>query len=451
MKHKYALLACARWESPYIAEWLSYYQSIGYDHAYLYCNDDDPSEFYEAISPFTRGKSPFVTYHHGPVQGSQWWMYMHFLQNYKTETEWVSIFDIDEFLAIKGLNDIGKFMSQHPSDIDSIYFNWAFFGNNEFAERPGGSVLRQYNRRQPGLDVHTKHITRTSAIDIKRIRREARGTDRHVFFGHGWNNDTRPHMRRINVIGDDVSNYYDNLATAKLYLDTGTRTIDMYNASVIHHHAFKSANDFMFRFRRGTVGDHGAQQSWKDMLDKGKTGAFLSHINRVEDNYLRDYWRDSFAKEASISMFPASSYPNVSIGKPAIQYPVRGEIVDARNATNGTIGAGCSFHTDHGQSWLQIDLVGHFDIKEIRIYNRIDHSEHLKRASNLNLWVSDDGKSFRHIYRKDDGVPFGGIDGNPLRWIARSSVIARYVRVSPLEPDHLHLNQVEVYGAAASD
>ena len=34
-KHKFSLVACARWEDEHILEWLDYHKAIGFDHVYL--------------------------------------------------------------------------------------------------------------------------------------------------------------------------------------------------------------------------------------------------------------------------------------------------------------------------------------------------------------------------------------------------------------------------------
>jgi hypothetical protein len=451
MKFKYSLLACARWESKYIEEWLNYYKSIGVDHAYLYCNDDSPVDFYEAIFPFAVGKDPFVTFHHCPIQGAQWWMYMHFFLNYKEQTEWICIFDIDEFLALKGVNDIDRFMSAYADKADSIYLNWAFFGNNGFATRPEGSVLLNYTQRQPNLDKHTKHITRSSAIVPSRIRRESYEQNGFLYFNHGWNEETGGHMRRVNVLGDDMSNYYVG-DEAKKYLNTGSNTADIYNTALIHHHAFKSEEDFMIRYNRGIGGDLGGQAHWKRVYDSGESKPFLSFINSTEDLYLRTYWLAQHNKALSASMFPPSEFSNLALRKPATQssvpswHLIKNPSEHAAGAVNGFIGADYSFHTDYGDSWWQVDLEQRCNIREIRIYNRMDNSEFAKRAYRLKLWVGDDGVVFHLLYVKSDETPFGGVDGNPFRWIANQPVAGRYVRVSTFEHEFLHLNQIEVYG-----
>ncbi len=51
-QHRYSIVTPARWEAESIVEWLIYHRSIGFDHVYLYCNDDDASELFDRLCPF---------------------------------------------------------------------------------------------------------------------------------------------------------------------------------------------------------------------------------------------------------------------------------------------------------------------------------------------------------------------------------------------------------------
>jgi len=171
-KHNVSIIVCARWETEYITEWLLYHQSIGFDHVYLYCNDDDPTELYGQVLPFCRGEAPFVTFHHFPFQGQQFYMLTHGLRHHKEETEWIAFLDIDEFLVLPELNDIQAFLRRCPPHWDSIHFNWSYFGNSGHIERPGGSVLCTYTRREENLHPATKTLTRTAKIDLAKFDRK---------------------------------------------------------------------------------------------------------------------------------------------------------------------------------------------------------------------------------------------------------------------------------------
>jgi hypothetical protein len=109
-------MACARWETPYIVEWLLYHRAIGFDHVYLFCNDDDPTELYSQVLPLIQSADPFVTFRHFPFQGQQFQMYMTGLRQWKDKTEWLMFLDIDEFLCIRGSNDIKFFVQGLPLD-----------------------------------------------------------------------------------------------------------------------------------------------------------------------------------------------------------------------------------------------------------------------------------------------------------------------------------------------
>ncbi len=60
-KYKFSIAACARWETKNISEWIAYHRAIGFEHIYLYCNDNDPAELYECLLPLL-GES--VSLHH---------------------------------------------------------------------------------------------------------------------------------------------------------------------------------------------------------------------------------------------------------------------------------------------------------------------------------------------------------------------------------------------------
>jgi hypothetical protein len=85
-KHHFSLVACARWEEMQIQEWLEYHKSIGFDHVYLYSNDDDPTRLFRAVAPYTYGTEPFVTFRHWPCVGEQVPIHLHFLETFKHET-----------------------------------------------------------------------------------------------------------------------------------------------------------------------------------------------------------------------------------------------------------------------------------------------------------------------------------------------------------------------------
>jgi hypothetical protein len=140
-KYKHVVLNTSRWESATICEWVDYYALLGFEHIYIYCNDDDPTEMYSTLIKYIDCRDPFVTFHHMPYQGQQPSCWMHFLDAHKHECEWFMYVDADEYLAIKPDNNIKRFMADREDEFDCIHFNWIWFGPESYKTRPIGSTL----------------------------------------------------------------------------------------------------------------------------------------------------------------------------------------------------------------------------------------------------------------------------------------------------------------------
>lgn len=143
---------------------------------------------------------------------------------------------------------------------------------------------------------------------------------------------------------------------------------------------------------------------------------------------------------------------NIALGKSATQSSVSqwssAQTVeeDAGVATNGDTVSPQFFHTEHEEEpWWQVDLGEIFVIEELRIFNRRDFADRLRRFTVL---VSQTGgsDSWLPIYRKADGVVFGQVDNLPLVITPEIRSIARFVRIRLDEPGVLHFRECEVSG-----
>lgn len=309
-KYRFALIACARWEAECIAEWIAYHRHIGFEHLYLYCNDDAPEALYEAVLSFCQGEEPFVTFHHFQPLGQQKAMYLHYLRHYKDEAEWMMFLDIDEFLRLPRHATIGEFIAEHGT-ADAIYFNWCFFGNNGFEERPPGSVLLNYNRRDASVyNVMTKMITRSAAVKLEQL-----GLGPATDFWHYWNGlENFAALKAVNVLGRDMHDYIDDLKASKAYLDEPGVYEAMIAAGVVNHYAYKSRQDFLRRVERGTAGVFENQQAYKQMHGSGQMDRVLARLNAVEDNVLRDLWAGVLARGRAGAIASASELPRRADG-----------------------------------------------------------------------------------------------------------------------------------------
>ena len=281
--YKFSIVACARWEINYISEWLQYYEILGFDHVYLYCNDDDPSSFADEVASTELSRKDFVSFRHFGGQGQQMAMYLDAMDRIRRESEWIAFLDIDEFLVLRGLNSITAFMEQYATVADSVHFNWLNFGTSGFIERPRGSVLRQYTQREASLSINTKHLTRSAVLTDQRLKSGG------LPFWHGLGNPVWSDVRRVNVVGEDASSRLaDHPEEARRYLDDPNMIDGILRKAVVNHYALKSEDDFVLRAMRGTGGEFAGQAAWKRHYDDGSFRAVLEQMNCVEDNYLRD-------------------------------------------------------------------------------------------------------------------------------------------------------------------
>jgi hypothetical protein len=122
--------------------------------------------------------------------------------------------------------------------------------------------------------------------------------------------------------------------------------------------------------------------------------------------------------------------------------------MDAAGACDGVKDEEAGFHTDRQKDpWWQVDLGTTTTLSRIVVYNARDCRE---RAKDLRVLVSEDGRTWREIYRHN-GRLFGGLDDrNPLA-VPLKGERGRFVRTSLPGTEYLHLNEVEVYGTEAPD
>lgn len=126
---------------------------------------------------------------------------------------------------------------------------------------------------------------------------------------------------------------------------------------------------------------------------------------------------------------------------------------DARGGCDGIKDGKYAFHTaQQPDPWWQVDLGETVPINRVVVFNRLDYAPGLHNADNLRILTSEDGKQWT-LRHENKGKHFGGITGAPpldVRF-ADNEVRGRFVRlqIPSTAPIFLHLDEVEVYGAAA--
>jgi hypothetical protein len=291
-------------------------------------------------------------------------------------------------------------------------------------------------------------MTRASSIDLTKINRK-------FLFWHRWDDDVGGHMKRVNVLLDDMSKYYDDFPhAASAFLKEDSREDKILSSAYIAHVAFKSRQDFALRLRRGAIAEFKGQDLWGQYVgDDAAADVFLGALNEVEDRYLQSFWRNIVDAGRLSAVVEPSPYPNIAIGKRATQSSISEWSVkqnlneDAEGALDGVPTGEYSFHTNIEQDpWWRVDLIDLHEVHEIRIFNRIGMEEFNRRASLLHASSSLDGKEWTTLYVRQEATSFGGVDGFPLVIKLKEPVTARFIEIGLRQREFLHLDQVELYG-----
>ncbi len=452
-KHRFALVACARWEEMHIQEWVEYHRSIGFNHIYLYSNDDDPTALFNAIAPYTYGSNPFVTFQYWPHVGEQVEIYLHFLKTYKLATEWFAFLDIDEFFVLKGTDNIATFMQDYEEVVDCLYFNWVIYGHSGRLQRESAATLTTYLRRGRRPDVHTKMLCRSTSIEASAIR-QGHNAGRGAFW-HFLDNYPLPELRCRDVLLASTEGYSADFPTsASTFVTRPGFAEAVLERGYIAHFQFKSEADFLRRWQRGGF-PNGDQ--WRAAYQTGVYRSILAENNIVYDTYLAEYWHRYTAPAMGFGVrapYFDLPYDNVALNKPSWQSSVFQpddpglEPVLSRTAGGGNNGlrtGDYGFHTQYEKRpWWIVDLLAPYRIAEVHIYNRRGDVALAARANELDVLASEDGATWATLLSNTGVAPFG-LDGTPLVIFGAPAIGFRFVMLRLRAAGCLHMDEVEVY------
>ena len=376
-------------------------------------------------------------------------MMMHALCNHKDESQWVAFLDVDEFLVLPKLDNIREYLRRCPADWHSISFNWSLFGNNGYADRPPGAVLRNYTRRAEHLDHNTKTVARSAKIDLSQITQK-------TWVWHSWDGLFDQNFVAVNVLGDPISQV---AATdgGIAYLKAADVQNNIRKTAVVNHYAFKSLRDFDLRIKRGLRGEFDGQIKWRQLADAERVPEMLQELNATEDTYLSDYWSRYLGDCCSKCIVPVPRFPNIALGKKADQSSIsefsRGATTqgDAVGLLSGVMTGAGQCHTRFElQPWWSIDLGTSHLVYEARIFKRVDQPELRDRLGAFQVEIAPQTGEWTTIHSNHGTPVIAGADGHQLILNFVPPVEVTRLRIVASGQTFLHLDQVELYGVPSN-
>lgn len=165
---KIALCCIAKCENNYINEWCNYYINLGFDHIYIYDNNDKNYEFVGSrINKNILNKITIIDF---SGDKSQIMAYNDCLKKYSNLYDYMAFFDIDEFLILKKHNNIKEILNNNKfKEYDAIRIHWIIYGDNDLVHRDiNNSVLKDfYHEKNKKLDdIQSKCILNLKKVSL---------------------------------------------------------------------------------------------------------------------------------------------------------------------------------------------------------------------------------------------------------------------------------------------
>ncbi len=159
------LLAACRNEGPYLLDWLAYHQAIGFEHAFIYTNDNwDGSDV--LLAALAAGGAITLVHNVAGVHcGPQYKAYSHALSLLPQilDYAWAAVLDIDEYLGFDAnmFGSIGDILAwQQTQPIDALALCWQIFAGSRGDVLQDESTLTRFTRREPHPNAHVKSVFR---------------------------------------------------------------------------------------------------------------------------------------------------------------------------------------------------------------------------------------------------------------------------------------------------
>ena len=130
---KVCLCLICKKENLYIKEFINHYKNLGYNHIFIYDNNDIQGEKLEEIIK-DEIDNEFVTIinYRGAKNKPQFRVYIDCYEKYNKKYDWLSFFDADEFLELipKGIK-IQEFLdNERYTYCQNVKFNWVLYSDD---------------------------------------------------------------------------------------------------------------------------------------------------------------------------------------------------------------------------------------------------------------------------------------------------------------------------------
>ena len=230
---KVCLCVIGKKENLYAKEYVNHYKNLGYNHIFIYDNNDINDEKFEDVlsKEISENFVTIINYrgYQGKSDKPQFDSYKDCYANYSGKYDWLSFYDFDEFLFLKEHKNIQEFLDQKKfNQCINIKINWLIYSDNDLI----------YYEDKPIQERFTTPLWNDTAN--KHIKSTVRGYLKKNYWSKMWN----PHSS---------TNIYTSC------IPTGVRTKSKspfhtppnYESAYIKHYVTKTLEEFIGKVKRG--------------------------------------------------------------------------------------------------------------------------------------------------------------------------------------------------------
>jgi len=133
---KVGLCVIGKLENLYDKEYVNYYKNLGYNHIFIYDNNEENDEYFETVlnEDINNGFVSIINYRgfRGPRNGPQFDAYYDCYEKNNKHFDWLSFFDFDEFLELIPNNlKINEFLeNERFKKCECVKINWLLYSDN---------------------------------------------------------------------------------------------------------------------------------------------------------------------------------------------------------------------------------------------------------------------------------------------------------------------------------
>ena len=221
MPQKYYLSVAAimKNEKPYLKEWIEYHLLQGVEHFYL-CDNDSTDGTKEYLAPYIQ--KGIITYIEMSGADKQLVCYSQIAQQYKNDTTWLALIDLDEFLVPLKAKNMPQFLKEFD-DAAQVSLYWMNYGDNYAFNRQQGLVTEFFTAHGYALNHTVKSIIRPEKV---------------IDFNDKWSNHW------VKVAGKSVNENHQPVSYMLGFNISGHK-------ARVNHYIIKSFAEFLFKRSRG--------------------------------------------------------------------------------------------------------------------------------------------------------------------------------------------------------